>query len=60
MARQYLEAGAMVDAYIAGKSFSSNYAKFVGKTDYLLAVETIKYNQVIETLLNKSCISYIK
>ena len=56
MSRQYLTAGSMVDAFNSGSTFR-NYDKVVGKVDYLLATETIKYHHVIEKLLSRCCLS---
>lgn len=46
----------MVDAFNQGKSFK-NYQVKIGKVDYLLATQTIKYHRIIETLLDRCAIS---
>ena len=50
MSRQYIAAGAMVDSFNAGESFK-NYKKQIGKMEYLLASETLKYSSVLDVIL---------
>jgi hypothetical protein len=49
MSRQYLSAGRMVE----DPSLLKNRSQIVGKEDYLLAVSTIKYHAVIQSILDK-------
>jgi putative methyltransferase len=57
MSRQYLSAGKAVEAVIiTGKSFKSycaNSSSKIGKVDYALAAETLKYSSILQGLFNK-------
>ena len=53
MSRQYLVSGKAVDAVLVGRKSFKSYCSTIkiGKVDYLLAAETLKYSQVISELL---------
>jgi putative methyltransferase len=54
MSRQYIVAGKCVEAVLNGQSFKSYCAKIkLGKIDYALACESLKYLEVIKTLYDK-------
>ena len=55
MSRQYLSAGNIVGEVEQGKSFKSTCAGMnsIGKVDYALAAETLKYKEVLESIFNE-------
>jgi 25S rRNA (cytosine2278-C5)-methyltransferase len=55
MSRQYLNAAKVVRAVISGESLKKYCSKHkVGKEEYALVCETLKYNEVIDNLLKSS------
>jgi putative methyltransferase len=59
MSRQYLSAGAIVEEVLQGKSLKAYCAskESLGKVDYALAMETMKYKETIVQLLTSCNIS---
>jgi len=58
MSREYMTAGKALDAVAGGQTFKAYCAKVkIGTTDFLLACETLKYREVISTLLDKCAVS---
>ena len=58
MSREYMTAGRALDAVAKGQTFKAYCSKVkIGTTDFLLASETLKYREVISTLLDKSAVS---
>ena len=55
MSREYQNAGTIIDQVASGSNFKAvcNKTK-VGKIDYLLASETLKYKSVLETILKNA------
>ena len=61
MSRTYLNAGHCIDAITTSKISLKSYIskKKIGKEEYALVINTIKYQHVINTILNRAKINAI-
>ena len=58
MSREYQSAGKILDEVSSGKNFKSVCSKSkVGKIDYLLATETLKYKSILDEVLDGASVS---
>ena len=58
MSREYQAAGKILDEVAKGRNLKSVCGKTqVGKIDYLLATETLKYKSTLEEILNGASVS---